>query len=84
MCCTTTLLYNLKRYAFSSTTRGYTVHVIMGFIGLFFLPTISSNTRSLFETDKYRSLYLLEEGSGAVRLWIWGSWFSGGADVGTE
>ena len=62
----------------------YTVHVLMGFIGLSSLPTIYSNTGALSESDEYRLANLLEEGSGSVFFGRWGSWVSGGAGVGTK
>ena len=53
------------------------MYVLMGFIVL--LSTISSNTGSSYESDEYRSLYLLEVGVGATRFGIRRTLFAMGA-----
>ena len=45
-------LSTLESILLSATTRGYTLHVLMGFLGLFLLPTMSSNTGSSSESDE--------------------------------
>ena len=50
----------------SGTTRGDTVYVVMGYIGLYMLPTIYSNTGASYESDEWRLVYPLEELDGAV------------------
>ena len=78
------LFITLEGMLFISTNRGDTVHLLMGFIGLSSLPTISSNTGASSEPEEYRSAYPLEERAGAVWFRRWGSWVSIVSRVGTE
>ena len=57
---------------FSYTTRGYTVNVIMEFLGLLSLPTTSSNIEESSESDEYKSAYPSEKEAVAVWFGIWG------------